>query len=311
LMIFEAARLCYDFDISQREVAKTLGISPATLTRLLQKAKEVGIITIAVQPPYEYVRNLNELASKTKQKLAIGEVIIVPSSYKSEVVRKELGFASARCISSVLTEGMTVGFSGGRSIAEIIPFLKKSFMQLQVVQLMGGVSPTEIKIQADVIARETSSRLGGICHVIHSPAIFPHEASLAELLNNRIVSEVIKNFDTLDVAVVGIGAFNSDNPLMQCGFLNDEEIKQLLAVGCVGDICGHFFNQEGQECDPALSRRILGVQLSQLIKTPKVIVVAAGLDKVSAIIAACKVKVPKTLVTDIATAKQIAGSTQQ
>jgi DNA-binding transcriptional regulator LsrR (DeoR family) len=306
LLVFEAARLCYDFDISQREVAKTLGISPATLTRLLQKAKELGIITISVQPPYEYVRNFNELASKTKQKLALSEVIIVPSSYKSEVVRKELGFASARWISSVLSEGMTIGFSGGRSIAEIIPFLKKSSMQLQVVQLMGGVSPTEIKIQADVIARETAARLGGVCHVIHGPAIFPNENSLAQLLSNRIVSEVIKNFDALDVAVAGIGALNNDNPLMQCGFLTDEEIKHLLALGCVGDICGHFFNQEGEECDPTLSCRILGVQLSQLIKTPKVCAVAAGLDKVPAVIAACKAKVPKTLITDIATAKQIA-----
>jgi deoxyribonucleoside regulator len=305
LLIFEAARLCYDFDLSQREVAKTLGISPATLTRLLKKAKGLGIITISVQPPYEYVRNLNELALRTKQKLAIGEVIIVPSSYKSEVVRKELGFASTRWISSILTEGMTIGFSGGRSIAEIIPFLKKSSMQLQVVQLMGGISPTEIKIQADVIARETASRLGGTCHVIHSPAIFPHESSLAQLLDNRIVSEVIKNFNALDVAVVGIGAFNSDNPLMQCGFLDDGEIKRLLTLGCVGDICGHFYNQEGRECDPTLARRILGVQLSQLAKTPKVCAVAAGLDKVSAIIAACKAKVPKTLITDITTAKQI------
>ena len=306
LLIFEAAHLCYDFDISQREVAKTLGLSPATLTRLLQKAKELGIIKIAVQPPYEYVRNLNELASETKQKLAIDEVIIVPSSSKSDVVRKELGYATARWISSALADSMTIGFSGGRSIAETIPFLKRSFMKLEVVQLMGGISPTEIKIQADVIARETASRFGGICHVIHSPAIFPDEASLAQLLNNRIVSEVIKHFDDLDIAVVGIGAFNSDNPLMQCGFLSEDQIKHLLTLGCVGDICGHFFNQHGEECDLTLSRRILGVQLFQLNKTSKVCAVAAGLDKIPAITAACKAKIPKTLITDMATAKQIA-----
>jgi deoxyribonucleoside regulator len=305
LLVFEAARLCYEFDLSQREVAKTLGLSPATLTRLLQRAREMGIIKVTVQPPYEYVRDLNELAAKTKQKLGVGEVVITPTSPNPDVVRKELGYAASRWVSAVLADGMCVGFSGGRSVAEMIPFLRKSFANIQVVQLMGGVSSTEMKIQADVIARETASRLGGTCHVIHSPAIFPDENSLAQLMSNRIIADVIHHFDSLDVSVVGLGSFNLDNPLMEFSFLSESETERLRTEGCVGDICGHFFDTEGKECDVGLSRRILGIQLTQLAKTPKVCVLAAGSDKVLAIIAASKSKIPKTLITDLATARLI------
>jgi deoxyribonucleoside regulator len=305
LQVFEAARLCYELGLSQREIAKDLGVSPATLTRLLQKARELGIVKFSVRPPEEYAHDAEQTAGKLKEGLGLQEVIITPTSSRPEVVRKELGFAAAEWINSVLRYGMRIGFSGGRSVAEIIPFLKKTVEGVEVVQLMGGVSPTDIDIQADVIARNAAARLGGTCHVIHGPAIFPSEGELLQLLNNRIVADVVKRFEELDLSVVGIGTFTSDNPLMQCGFLADAELKRLSQLGCIGDICGHFFNEKGSECDDTIARRILGIDLAQLARTAKVCAAAAGRDKVLAIRAACRARIPKILVTDMETAGEI------
>jgi deoxyribonucleoside regulator len=303
LQIFEAARLCYEMGLSQREVAQDLGVSPATLTRLLQKARELGIVKFTVQPPEDYSRDADTLARRLKETLSLEEAIVVPSSVRPEVVRKELGFAAARWISGQLKPRIRIGFSGGRSIAQIIPFLKKIADGVEVVQLMGGVSPTEIDIQADVIARNAASRLSGTCHVIHGPAIFPSEKELLQLLKNRIVADVVNRFDELDISVVGVGTVTADNPLMQCGFIKETEVRLLSESGCVADICGHFFNRRGEECDAVLAKRILGIRLSQLAKIPKVCAVAAGGDKVAGIIAACRSGIPKTLVTDTETAE--------
>jgi DNA-binding transcriptional regulator LsrR (DeoR family) len=308
LQIFEAARLCYGMGLSQREVAEDLGLSPATLTRLLQKARELGIVKFTVQPPEEYTRDAENLARELEKKLEIETVVLTPTAGRPEVVRKELGFAAAHWISGQLKFGTCIGFSGGRSVAEIIPFLKKTADGIEVVQLMGGVSPTEIDIQADVIARNAASRLGGTCHVIHGPAIFPSERELLQLLKNRIVADVVKRFDELDVSVVGIGTLTPDNPLMQCGFLKEKEVELLSESGCVGDICGHFFNERGEEGDATVAKRILGIRLAQLIKTDKVCAVAAGSDKVGPIIAACRAGIPRVLVTDTETAERILKS---
>jgi DNA-binding transcriptional regulator LsrR (DeoR family) len=305
LQVFEAARLCYEMGLSQREVAEDLGVSPATLTRLLQKARDLGIVKFTVQPPNDYSRDIDTLARRLEDALSIEQAIVVPSSLRPEVVRKELGFAAAHWISGQIQVGTSIGFSGGRSVAEIIPFLKKTADGVEVVQLMGGVSPTEIDIQADVIARNAASRLGGTCHVIHGPAIFPNEKELFQILKNRIVADVVDRFDALHISVVGVGTVTADNPLMQCGFLSDKEVELLSESGCVGDICGHFFNGQGGECDAALAKRILGIRLAQLAKIPKVCAVAAGADKVAGIIAACRAGIPKALVTDNDTAEAI------
>ena len=308
LQIFEAARLCYEMGLSQREVAQDLGVSPATLTRLLQKARELGIVKFTVQPPEDYSRDSDTLARQLEKVLGIEEAMIVPSSLRPEVVRKELGYAAAKWIIRQLKFRTRIGFSGGRSVAEIIPFLRRTADGVEVVQLMGGVSPTEIDIQADVIARNAASRLGGTCHVIHGPAIFPSEKELLQLMTNRIVADVVKRFDELDISVVGVGTVTADNPLMQCGFLKEKEVALLSESGCVGDICGHFFDQAGEECDAALARRILGIRLAQLARIPKVCAVAAGSDKIAGIIAACRVRIPKALITDTETAEGIVSA---
>jgi deoxyribonucleoside regulator len=294
LQIFEAARLCYEMGLSQREVAQDLGVSPATLTRLLKKARALGIVKFTVQPPEDYSRDSDTLARRLEETLSLEEAVVVPSSLRPEVVRKELGFAAARWISGQLKPGTRIGFSGGRSVAEIIPFLKKIADGVEVVQLMGGVSPTEIDIQADVIARNAASRLGGTCHVIHGPAIFPSEKELLQLLKNRIVADVVNRFDELDISVVG--------------FIKETEAKVLSESACVADICGHFFNRQGEECDAVLAKRILGIRLSQLARIPKVCAVAAGNDKIAGIIAACRSGVPKVLVTDTETAEGIVAA---
>ncbi len=305
LRIFEAARLHYEMGWSQRDVAEDLGVSPATLTRLLQKARELGIVKFTVQPPEEYRRNTQNLARELKSKLALEAVIVTPTFERPEVVRKELGFAAAEWILSQIKFGMRAGFSGGRSVAEIVPFLDKRADGVEVVQLMGGVSPREVNIQADVIARNAASRLGGTCHVIHGPAVFATQSELAQFLRNVIVADVVGRFDELDLSVVGIGTVTADNPLMQCGFLTEDEAARLSTRTCVGDICGRFFNSSGDECLPDLAKRILGIRLDQLAKTPKVCALAAGPAKVAAIIAACQARIVKVLVTDTDTAERI------
>jgi DNA-binding transcriptional regulator LsrR (DeoR family) len=261
-----------------------------------------------VQPPEEYTQDAENLARDLEKKLQVDTVILTPTSSRPEIVRKELGFAAAEWISSQIKFGTRIGFSGGRSVAEIIPFLKKTADGVEVVQLMGGISPTEIDIQADVIARNAASRLGGTCHVIHGPAIFPSERELLQLLKNRIVADVVKRFSELDISVVGIGTVTPDNPLMQCGFLKEKEVELLSESGCVGDICGHFFDMRGEECDATVAKRILGIRLAELVKIPRVCAVAAGSDKVAAIIAACRAGVPKALVTDTETAGKIVSA---
>ncbi len=308
LLIFEAARLCYDFDLSQREVAETLGLSPATLTRLLKRAKDLGIIKITVQPPDGYAKDVEIVSALAREKLGLRELIVTPSSTRPETVRKEVGFAAAQWLLRNVVFGMRIGFSGGRTVAAVVPFLRRTEARLRIVQLVGGAQAAEEEVQADAVARAAALQMGERCEAIHGPAIFPDAAALESFSENRIVAQAIAGFDRLDVAVVGVGSALSDNPLSQAGALGEEELASLAANGCVGDICCRFFDGSGGECSGALAGRILAIRLEQIARVPKVCAVATGVEKVPGIAAAARAGLIKTLVTDLRTVEEIAGS---
>ena len=52
-LLYAAARLYYEDDATQAEVAAQLGTSRATVSRLLAEAKRQGIVRIEVVPPAE------------------------------------------------------------------------------------------------------------------------------------------------------------------------------------------------------------------------------------------------------------------
>ncbi len=302
--LIEAARLCYEFGISQKEAAKTLGVSTATLSRLLKSAREQGVVKVTIHTPENKKTHAN-LSQSLKRLLAIDKAIVIPTSDNHNFLRKSLAYEAANWLAPRLVTGMTLGFSGGRSVSEVIAFLKRGEVGTEIVQLMGGISSLGKKIQADVIARDAASILKAACHVIHGPAIFADKDSLDSFLLNGIVSNVVKRFDSLEIAIVGLGNVDTDYPLMQGGFITEEELKHLRAQDCVGEICGHFFNPEGKECSTTLAQRTLGIQLKQLTRVRQVCLIAGGEEKVRGIIAASKAHIPKVLITDSRTAEGI------
>lgn len=302
-LIFEAARLCHEFGLSQREVAETLGVSPSTVTRLLNRAKELGIIRTVVQLPEDYLAHLNTLAMRVKDALKLKDVKLVGDSPRPQFVRKEMAQVAGEWLTKALVPGANVGFSGGRSIAELVPQLSPSCEGIHIVQLMGGVSSVDWRIQADVVARHASAALRGTCHVIHGPAILPSAEALAQLCGNPVVAEVTSYFTKLDLALVGIGTLSENSPLMQSELLTREDVDRLAKAGAIGEICGRFFDRHGHECEPAIAGRTLAISLQDLARTPDVCAVAAGLEKVPAIIALSRSGIIRTLVTDIATAE--------
>ncbi|MFL6555747.1 MAG: helix-turn-helix domain-containing protein, partial [Bacillus sp. (in: firmicutes)] len=72
LKVIEAAKLYYLLDYNQNEIAKKLGVSRPTVSRLLQQAKSDGIVQINILDPTEDVENLaRQLEKKFNLKKAI------------------------------------------------------------------------------------------------------------------------------------------------------------------------------------------------------------------------------------------------
>ncbi len=106
------------------------------------------------------------------------------------------------------------------------------------------------------------------------------------------------------VTFVGIGSIAWNAPLHESGFINDDEIKELVALGAIGEIAGWAYDQDGILLKKGTNTRIAGVPLEQPVKG-LTIGIAGGLHKKDAIAAALQGRLINGLITDESVAEAL------
>ena len=93
-LMTKIAHLYYQQDLKQGQIARQLGLSQATISRLLQSARDEGVVRISVNPPNGVHTDLeDELVKKYSLKDAV--VVECPSDTDEKYILREIGSAAA------------------------------------------------------------------------------------------------------------------------------------------------------------------------------------------------------------------------
>ena len=74
-LLVQVARLYYEHDLSQNEIAKKINLSRPYISKLLHEAKQAGIVKIKIEDP---VMSENWLERKLRVYYGLNKVIVVP-----------------------------------------------------------------------------------------------------------------------------------------------------------------------------------------------------------------------------------------
>ena len=125
-------------------------------------------------------------------------------------------------------------------------------------------------------------------------------------MKDRYVREVMDLFDSVTLALVGIGALEPSRALASSGnVFSSQELKQLEQRGAVGDICLRFFDESGKPVITDLNQRVISIELDQLKRTRRVVAVAGGRRKLAAIRGALTGRLVNVIITDLVTAEAL------
>ena len=308
--LVHVARLHFAERVAQRDIARLLGVSASTVSRLVQQAIDRGIVRFQIVDPTAASPD-DGLGPQVADRLGIDSCVVAPTARNQAATSASVARAASRLLLQRIQPGLTFGVSGGRMAREVTDQLDPSSLDVepgsvQVVQLMGGIAPVASRIQAHAVASDIAQRLRGAVYLTHAPAILDDSVALRGLLSNRTVKHTTDLYRSLDLALVGLGSMTPDSPLLASAFLTDHEVERLIALGAVGDVCGRFIDAEGRICDAELDARTLAVPLADLADGPTSIGVAFGLDKIPVLRAAARASIIDILVTDQTTAHALA-----
>ena len=93
IRLIEVARLYYEHDFSQLQIAKKIGISRPGVSRLLQMARETGIVKIEIIDPDA---RGTQLEDSLREKFGLKHVIVVPNDSDSSKIKERLGSATVK-----------------------------------------------------------------------------------------------------------------------------------------------------------------------------------------------------------------------
>jgi len=301
--VVEAAKLYYQLDYSQNQIADALGVSRPTVSRLLQQAKAEGVVTIEIKDPTE---DVEVLRCMLRERFQLKNVVVAfTPTYDDSVVKRYIGQAAAAYIMELVKDGDTIGASWGSTMYQVALHMKtKSLNNSFVVQLNGGVSDADILISPSEIVHLFGKAFNVTPYFMYLPAIVDHILVKQAMLTDRHIRRVMDMGQSANVAVFTAGSPTPDSVLINSNYMRSEELET-IKTRAVGDICSRYYDADGEICLPSLNERTVGIELADLRTKEHAILVAGGASKVNAIYGALRGKYGNTLVTDQITAKAL------
>lgn len=304
-IIYKVVRAYYEDGLTQQEIGNKYGLSRIKVSRMLSKALEDKIVQIKINAPTEKYHNLEH---QLEAKYGIREVVVVDTGTDDQAeVIASIGRAAAGYLNANLQGNEIIGLTWGRALLNLVNALNVDhFPELQVVQMLGGLGEPEAGQHGADLTRRLAEKLSTKPRLIHAPGIVRSRDLCRELIDDLQVSNTLQLAARADIAVVGLGLFGPGSSIIKSNHILSEEDQNLLASKkVIGDISLRFFDERGQYIATEIDDRIVGLNIDQLQKIPRIIGVAGGKDKYSVIRAALKGKLIHVLITDHQTAEKL------
>jgi DNA-binding transcriptional regulator LsrR (DeoR family) len=305
-LIAEIATRYYAEGMSQDEIAKLVGLSRPSISRLLVDARELGIVEIRVHQPIPTVPDLEDRLARV---FRLEEVCVLERRNSSdEEVRHQVGRLTVAIVDRTLRDGMTLGLSWGTTVHAVVRELRpRRLPNVKVVQLLGGVGAPHASIDGPEQVRRAGETFGAQHYYLNAPMRVDNPDVAKALREDHSVREVLELARNTDVALVGIGSIVPVvSTQYHSGYTSYEELRRLDRMGVVGAICSSFYNLAGEYVEASwFNPCVIGVDWEDLNRFPQVIGAATGKAKAPAILGAVRSGVIDRLVIDDAAAEAV------
>jgi len=308
-LMVTVSKLYYLNQLKQEEIATRLNISRALVSLILNEAKRLGIVEFRINDPQSENK---ELAGQLQTYFPAIQFVVIPSSSKDEkVLREFIASRSVEVINDQLVNGQTIGISWGRTCYAVMStFTAKAVHNLSnVVPLVGGSNKNLPRFQLNELVRVFAGSMGATPHFIHAPALAESKEDYDLYVKSASMKQICEMWKRIDLAIMSVGPppihEEFDGSPVQGSYTEKWLDKDNHYNLPVGNLCARNYNVHGEFIPDEIQNRIIAIPFELMQSTPKIIAIAAGLDRVYSVVGALKTGIIKTLVIDELSAQAV------
>lgn len=276
------AQRYYLDDWKQSDIAKELGVSRPLVSRMLQEARELGVVKIMVCPP---VSQGEALVEQLRRSTSIRDGVLVEDGRDDDATNQLLSQGAVQLLWQLRSRRLGIGW--GHLIGQLVTWLEEhpqlSSTVTDICPLVGNASIPARNYQSNENVRLIAQQLGAAPHFIYLPAL-PDSLEEKQLLcSSEIYRQIQTQWDKMDTALVNIGNYPSSPDfasLVRYGDLLQQEHT-------CGRLLVYYFNPQGKVIQSDQDFAIQ-IPLEQLRRCPNIIGVCSANTSVRALQGALK-----------------------
>lgn len=294
-LMAKAAWHYYFEGMTQQQISDRIGVSRIRVIRLLEKARQTGMIQFSLRRGNEERLRLEK---DLMERYGLKDVFLVPGPADPAQANANIAEAASMYIIERLHEGSVINIGYGDTPSRVLNSLAtRTEHTITCVSLTGGVSY--------YLPNTRSSIFNARLHLIPAPLLASTREMADAIRQETSVSEISRMISLADLTVVGIGSMDIGATIFHTGILNSNDLLYLSMQGARGDVLSHFVNQDGCLVSSPIEERLIAASMDTLKALNNVIGVAAGQVKVEAIRAVLRGNILDILITDTETAAGI------
>lgn len=301
ILLVKVAWLYYIGEFTQQEIGEYLGIPRLRVNRLLDKARKNGIVHFSI-------RSSDSRRMRIEQELTasfhLKDAFVVPTPIDGKDVNESVAQAAAMYINQRIDKSSFINMGYGDTTSRVLNHLSNmSEFPVNVVSLTGGVNY--------YLPNTRSNIFNAKLYLTPAPLMMKNADMVTAIESEPSVKQILDMVTLSQLTVVGIGGMNESATILTNGMLTHNDFLLLSMKGAVGDILCHFIDKDGNPVSSDIEGRLISTSLDTMKSLENTIGVAAGKNKVEAILAALRGELLDILITDEDTASEILNLSRQ
>jgi len=304
-LALRAATMYHLDGATQAQIATRLGVSRPTAGRLVARARAQGLVRIEVAlPPGLRGAVHADLEQQLEAQFGLDEAMVVAQNVDDgDPAYLGVGRGAASVLSRRLQPSHTVGFTWGPETVAVAQALSgRTGHCARVVQLDGGYTTADFQTGADYVLSRCAEQLRALPLRLLAP-LYADPATVTALEQDSGVSQALRAGREAEVMFFGLGPVGAATTLFEGSFLDEEGLREVSALGAVGEIGGRFYDADGADVGGSLPPRTVSVGLDDVRACPVSILISGGRRKHESIRAALRGGLATVLVTDLRSAQ--------
>jgi DNA-binding transcriptional regulator LsrR (DeoR family) len=286
--VLRAAEMYYLEQKTMDTIAEALGVSRATVSRMISEARTSGLVEITVHRDRRAAATLERLIA---ERYHVDVTVVAPPENATDTDRLRHAAAQAGTVlRASLAPDLSIAVAWGATVATMARSLSPGVVPgLQIIQMSGAGNTfsSGAEYAAGTLGR-FGAAFGARVHHFPVPAFFDKASAREALWNERSVQRILRLQERANLAVFSVSALDARIPghLYRAGYLQRDDLRELLDRGVVGELGTMSLRADGSSDSIQLNARSSGLPIETLKRIRRRLCVAVGAAKAPIIQAA-------------------------